>query len=57
MTHLLNLNAISPQNQNEGGYRLEISKKNFPLLNGVSFYKLGQKKILTGYQDRLSPAG
>ncbi len=40
MSHLLHLKDIAPQNQNEGGYRLQVSKKNFPLLQGVSFYKL-----------------
>ncbi len=39
-SHLLHLKDIKPQNQTEGGYRLEVSKKNFPLLQGVSFYKL-----------------
>lgn len=39
-SHLLHLKDITPQNQNAGGYRLEVSKSNFPLLQGVSFYKL-----------------
>lgn len=41
MSHLFHLSDVKSQNQNANGYRLEISKSNFPLLRGMSFYKLG----------------
>lgn len=40
MSHLLHLSTITPQNKNESGYRIEVGKNNFPLLKGMSFYKL-----------------
>lgn len=40
LSHLFSLNQTEPQQQTEGGYRLAATKRNFPLLNGMSFYKL-----------------
>lgn len=39
-SHLFKSSAIKPQIQMEGGSRLEVSKANFPALQGVSFAKL-----------------
>lgn len=39
-THLFQLSQVVPQNQCEGGYRLKATKSNFPVLQGMSFYRL-----------------
>ena len=39
-SHLFHLGRVKPQNQTEGGYRVEATKSNFPLLQGMSFYRL-----------------
>ncbi len=39
-SHLFHLSQIKPQNQLAGGYRLEATKSNFPMLQGMSFYRL-----------------
>lgn len=38
--HLLRFSHISPQEKTEGGSRIKASKLNFPVLDGVSIYKL-----------------
>ncbi len=40
-SHLFQLSKSKPQNQNAGGFRITATKKNFPHLQGMSFYKLG----------------
>lgn len=40
MTHHISLSSLTPQNQSEGGYRINANKKNFPALQNMSFYKL-----------------
>jgi oxalate decarboxylase len=40
ISHLFHLGRVKPQHQSEGGYRLEATKKEFPLLKGMAFYKL-----------------
>lgn len=40
MVHLFKLGQLSPQKKTVGGSRTEVSKKEFPPLQGVSFYKL-----------------
>jgi len=39
-SHLFRLSQLKPQIQMEGGSRLEATKSNFPVLQGMSFYKL-----------------
>lgn len=39
-SHLFQLSKLKPQNQKAGGYRIEATKANFPLLQGMSLYKL-----------------
>lgn len=39
-SHLFRLSKITPQNQSEAGSRVMATKSNFPLLQGMSFYKL-----------------
>lgn len=38
--HLLKLSKIAPQEQTAGGQRTKANKQNFPLLEGMSLYKL-----------------
>jgi len=38
--HLFHLNELKPQDQSEGGVRTRVTRKNFPILNGMSLYKL-----------------
>jgi oxalate decarboxylase len=38
--HLIHLHDIPPTEQTEGGKRVKISKANFPMLKGMSLYKL-----------------
>lgn len=38
--HLLKLNDLPPQDQHDGGWRIKATKKEFPVLKGMSFYKL-----------------
>jgi oxalate decarboxylase len=40
ISHLFHLGRVKPKHQSEGGYRLEATKKEFPLLKGMAFYKL-----------------
>ncbi len=40
LSHLYPLSQMEPQNKTEAGYRIEATKENFPLLNGMSFYRL-----------------
>jgi oxalate decarboxylase len=39
-SHLFSLSQTEPQKRTEGGCRIEVTKRNFPLLNGMSFYRL-----------------
>jgi len=39
-THLFSFSNLKPQHQYDGGYRVSCTKKDFPELNGMSFYKL-----------------
>lgn len=39
-SHLFHLSALEPQTKREGGYRVKATKKIFPALDGMSFYKL-----------------
>lgn len=38
--HLLRFSELEPQNASEAGFRLIATKKNFPVLQGMSIYKL-----------------
>lgn len=38
--HLFNLSQQPPDEQSEGGFRLKANKSNFPILRGLSLYKL-----------------
>lgn len=38
--HVFHLQQAKPHNQTDGGSRLRVTKKNFPVLHGMSFYKL-----------------
>jgi oxalate decarboxylase len=38
--HLLKFSQIAPREQTEGGLRLKANKENFPILQGMSLYKL-----------------
>lgn len=40
MQHLLSLHKSGPQESFKGGYRLKATKSTFPVLQGMSFYKL-----------------
>ena len=40
MTHHLSFHKFKPQDQVEGGYRIRATKKNFSVLQNMSFYKL-----------------
>lgn len=39
-SHLFRLGQIAPQNKLPGGYRVKATKSNFPLLQGMSIYKI-----------------
>jgi len=39
-SHLFHLSQYEPQHKRDGGYRIRATKSNFPLLRGMSFYKL-----------------
>ena len=38
--HLLRFNQLPPAEKTEGGWRITATKKNFPILQGMSLYKL-----------------
>ncbi len=38
--HLLKLSQLPPDEKTEGGLRIKANKKNFPILRGMSLYKL-----------------
>lgn len=38
--HLLKLSRLAPNEETEGGFRIPANKKNFPILQGMSLYKL-----------------
>ncbi len=40
MNHHLPLHTFAPQDTSEGGYRLRVTKANFPALQNMSFYKV-----------------
>lgn len=40
MKHHFPLHQFSPQDQSEGGYRIRVTKSQFPVLKNMSFYKL-----------------
>jgi len=40
MKHHLSFHKLKPQDKSEGGYRTRATKKNFPALQNMSFYKL-----------------
>lgn len=40
LIHLFNLKQAGFQEKTEGGFRIKATKKNFPVLSGMSFYKL-----------------
>ena len=40
MKHHLSSHKMKPQDKSEGGYRIRVTKSNFPALQGMSFYKL-----------------
>lgn len=40
-SHLFPLSKLQPQVSMQGGFRLSATKRNFPSLKGMSFYKLG----------------
>ncbi len=39
-SHLYHLSKMKPQDQTEAGSRVKASRKNFPILQGISLYKL-----------------
>jgi oxalate decarboxylase len=39
-SHLFHLSELAPQTKREGGYRVKATKSLFPILEGMSFYKL-----------------
>lgn len=39
-SHLFHFSHVVPQNRSAGGYRIRATKENFPLLEGMSLYKL-----------------
>src|SRR5258707_5247232 len=39
-SHLFRMSQIKPHNQSKGGLRIRATKKNFPILKGMSLYRL-----------------